>query len=226
MKKQNPHKEDFQILADLFKLLSDPTRLQIFWTLCHGEECVIHLASILNISCPALSHHLKQLKDSNLIIGRRDGKEVYYTAADTIETQTLHQALEEIMQVSCPKWQEALCQNHGHANLSSKDQVFHEVHQYLLDHLSERITIESLARLFLMNTTTLKNGFKALYGTSIAAHIKIHRMEKAARLLSDGRLAVSEIAKAVGYTSQSKFSAAFYEKYHLLPSEYRKSHTK
>jgi AraC-like DNA-binding protein len=100
------------------------------------------------------------------------------------------------------------------------------VHNYLVENLDKRITIEALARQFLMNTTTLKDGFKALYGTSIAAHIKEHRMEKAAWLLQEGELAVSEIAKQVGYTSQSKFSAAFSREYGVLPVEYRRNSRK
>ena len=47
-------------------------------------------------------------------------------------------------------------------------------------------------------------------------------MEKAAELLRRGEQSVSEIASAVGYDSPSRFSAAFRERYHMLPTEYRK----
>ena len=57
------------------------------------------------------------------------------------------------------------------------------MHNYLIEHISERITIETLSREFLMNTTTLKTVFKKVYGTTIAAHMKQHRMELAAGLL-------------------------------------------
>ena len=95
--KKMPDRENFQIAADIFKLLDDPNRLQIFWVLCHVEACVINLAAILNTSSPNLSHHLKILKDSGLIVSRREGKEVYYKAANTNEANMLHKALEQIM---------------------------------------------------------------------------------------------------------------------------------
>ena len=104
-----PHSGDFYTLSEVLKLLADPTRLQIFWTLCHREECVIGLAAMLDISSPAISHHLKLLKDGGIITSRREGKEVYYTAANTEAVRTLHHAVEEIMQVSCPERKEALC---------------------------------------------------------------------------------------------------------------------
>ena len=73
-----------------------------------------------------------------------------------------------------------------------------------------------------MNPTTLKEVFKSVYGTSIAAHIKEHRMEEAARLLRDDSLSLSDVAAKVGYTNQSKFTAAFKEQFGMLPREYRK----
>lgn len=226
--KSAPLGEDLNTLAEVFKLLADPTRLQIFWTLCHTEECVMGLAAMLEISSPAISHHLKLLKEGGIIVSRREGKEVYYTAADTEAVHTLHHAVEEIMQVACPELQKGCC-NHcacQEAQLTGQEQVFRGVHRYLVENLDKRITIEALARQFLMNTTTLKDGFKTLYGTSIAAHIKEHRMEKAAELLKDGDSAVSEIARQVGYTSQSKFSAAFCQRYGVTPLEYRKNSRK
>ena len=49
----------FSSTAEIFKQLSDPTRLQIFWLLCHQEECVINIAALLDMSSPAVSHHLR-----------------------------------------------------------------------------------------------------------------------------------------------------------------------
>ena len=219
-----PHSGDFTTLAEVFKRLADPTRLQIFWTLCHTEECVVGLAAKLDISSPAISHHLKLLKEGGMIVSRREGKEVYYTAGTTETVHALHHAVEQIMQLSCPERQRALCGHCGceDMELTQQEQVFRQVHNYLVEHLDKRITIEALARQFLMNTTTLKDGFKALYGTSIAAHIKEHRMEKAAWLLKEGMLPVSQVAQQVGYASQSKFSEAFSQLYGMTPLEYRK----
>lgn len=99
-----------------------------------------------------------------------------------------------------------------------------EIHGYLLQHMDERITIEELSQKYLMNPTTLKAVFKEVYGESLASHMKEHRMEKAAALLSRTTDSIAQIAKAVGYGSQSRFSSAFREVYQMLPLEYRKLH--
>ncbi len=105
---------------------------------------------------------------------------------------------------------------------SEQISIIREVHAYLLDNMDLRITIDMLAHRFLMNPTTLKQVFKDVYGNSIAAHIKEHRMEKALIMLRESDCSLSEIAKAVGYDSQSKFTAAFKAYYKVLPSAYRK----
>ena len=97
-----------------------------------------------------------------------------------------------------------------------------EVHDWLLRHMEQRITIEELARQYTMNPTTLKAVFKLVYGRSLAAHIKEHRMEQAAKLLRETDSSVAEIAQAVGYDSPSRFTAAFKASYRVLPREYRR----
>lgn len=95
---------NFQTVADVFKQLGDTTRIRIFWLLCHCEECVINISAILEMSSPAVSHHLRPLKNSGLIVCRRGGKEVYYRAADTEQSRLLHQMIEEVMEIACPNW--------------------------------------------------------------------------------------------------------------------------
>ena len=97
-----PSTENFQILADIFKQLSDTTRIRIFWILCHCEECVINISAMMDMSSPAVSHHLRQLKTVGLITSKRDGKEMYYKAADTEEAHLLHKAIEKLMRITCP----------------------------------------------------------------------------------------------------------------------------
>ena len=92
-----------------------------------------------------------------------------------------------------------------------------------MEDLSRRITTSELARMFHRNPTTLKEDFKAVYGMSIAAHMKEHRLEHASLLLRQAEDSIADIARAVGYESQSKFTAAFKEKYGVLPSALRKN---
>lgn len=97
-----PKDDDFQTVSDIFKQLCDQSRIRIFWVLCHCEECVANLAAIVGMSSPAVSHHLRQLKSSGLIVSRRDGKEVYYKAAETEQAQLLHKIIEKMVAISCP----------------------------------------------------------------------------------------------------------------------------
>lgn len=103
--------------------------------------------------------------------------------------------------------------------------LIRQIHNQLVSNLDKRFTIEELSRQYLINTTTLKNGFKAIYGTSIAAHVKMHRMEFAAKQLLETPTPITTIAKEVGYDSQSKFTAAFKDIYHVTPREYRQQHS-
>ena len=97
-----PSADDFQTAADIFKQLGDGSRIRIFWLLCHCEECVINLSSMVDMSSPAVSHHLKQLKAARLIVCRREGKEVYYKAAETEQAQLLHHMIEAMVEIACP----------------------------------------------------------------------------------------------------------------------------
>ena len=97
-----PAEENFRDIAFLFHQLSDPSRLRLLWLLCHSEECVCNLAAAVQMSAPAISHHLKNLKSSGLITSRREGKEVYYKAVDTPQAQLLHHMIEELVEITCP----------------------------------------------------------------------------------------------------------------------------
>lgn len=94
--------EKFQLVADIFKQLGDATRVRLFWMLCHCEECVINISAMLEISSPAVSHHLRLLRGSGLVVSRREGKEVYYRAADTEQSRLLHRMIEQVIEITCP----------------------------------------------------------------------------------------------------------------------------
>ena len=95
--------EGFEKVSDILSQMSDPTRMRIFWLLCHYEGCVINISSIMGMSSPAVSHHLRSLKESGLIENRRVGKEVYYKAVNTPEAVFLHHTIEELMEITCPR---------------------------------------------------------------------------------------------------------------------------
>lgn len=98
-----PSSEDCQAVAAIFKQLGDGNRIRIFWLLCHCEECVLNIAAIVNMTSPAVSHHLRILKSSGLIVSRREGKEMYYRTADTELAQMLHHMIEKLGKITCPE---------------------------------------------------------------------------------------------------------------------------
>lgn len=210
--------------AECFAVFADDVRVRIFMLLCHTKECVLNIADFMEMTAPAVSHHLKILKDAGFIEGYRDGKEVFYAASGSQQSLMMHRLIEKLMQTTCPDFET----KHEKINERSEFQdrqieKVKEVHNFLCEHISERFTIEDLARKFGMNTTTLKTVFKDVYGTSLAFHIKEHRMEKAAELLLKTDMSISETAAEVGYESQGKFSVTFKEFYGMIPSEYKKS---
>ena len=81
-------------------------------------------------------------------------------------------------------------------------EVIRKIHDQLFHNLDQRFTIEELSKQYLINSTTLKSLFKSVYGTSIAAHMKEHRMRQAAKMLLKSEMNIAQIASAVGYDSQ------------------------
>jgi DNA-binding transcriptional ArsR family regulator len=62
----------------IFHALADPTRRAILESLARGEAAVSELTARFDISQPAVSQHLADLRDAGLVNGRRDGRRVYY----------------------------------------------------------------------------------------------------------------------------------------------------
>lgn len=69
-------------LSELFRALADETRTKILYLLSQQELCVCDLAHLLDMTLPAVSHHLRLLKTMRLIRSRRAGKQVFYALDD------------------------------------------------------------------------------------------------------------------------------------------------
>jgi DNA-binding transcriptional ArsR family regulator len=69
-------------LADLFRLLGDPTRLRIVVSCLRTPLAVSDIAERLDLSVSLVSHHLRLLKGARLVRADRQGKQVYYGADD------------------------------------------------------------------------------------------------------------------------------------------------
>jgi ArsR family transcriptional regulator len=69
-------------LAELFKVLSDPTRVRIISALSAGELCVCDVAAALGMSQSAISHQLRVLRQLRLVKRRKAGRMAFYTIDD------------------------------------------------------------------------------------------------------------------------------------------------
>jgi len=65
--------------AVIFKALGDETRLKILTMLTKGRTCACKILEAFHFTQPTLSYHMKQLTDSGLVGGEKDGKWVYYS---------------------------------------------------------------------------------------------------------------------------------------------------
>ncbi len=79
--------EELEQLSTLLRLLSDKTRLNILLMLSGGERNVTSLCDALHLPQPTVSHHLGLLRMSNVITGRRDGKQVFYGLDGRVNTE-------------------------------------------------------------------------------------------------------------------------------------------
>lgn len=85
-------------LSNLFKVLSDPTRIRILFVLYQEERCVYDIAKALNMTQSAISHQLKTLKNQKLVKARREGQTIYYSLADDHVHHIFNDAYEHIME--------------------------------------------------------------------------------------------------------------------------------
>lgn len=85
-------------LSDLFKLFGDSTRLSILWALSESEMCVCDLCSLLKMKQPAVSHQLRNLKQSRVVKSRRDGKIVFYSLDDEHIRRLLNLGMEHVQE--------------------------------------------------------------------------------------------------------------------------------
>ena len=73
---------DTKKTAAMFKAFCDENRIKILQLLSTGEKCACKLLEELNVTQPTLSHHMKILCDSNIVLGRKEGKWMHYSISE------------------------------------------------------------------------------------------------------------------------------------------------
>lgn len=71
--------EAIQKTCNLFKILSDPTRVRIILSLQEGELCVCELSLLLDMSQSSVSHQLRHLRNSDIVKFRKENKQIFYS---------------------------------------------------------------------------------------------------------------------------------------------------
>jgi DNA-binding transcriptional ArsR family regulator len=84
------------LIADMFRLLGDPTRLRIVLACADGRRAVGAIAESLGLSPSLVSHHLRLLRAARIVRAERQGKQVFYVAADRHISGMLADMLEHV----------------------------------------------------------------------------------------------------------------------------------
>jgi DNA-binding transcriptional ArsR family regulator len=85
-------------LAEIFKTMSDPTRIKILYALKERELCVCDLSELLDMSSSAISHQLRVLRTNKLVKYRKEGRSVYYSLDDDHVMCLFGQGLEHVLE--------------------------------------------------------------------------------------------------------------------------------
>ena len=90
-------------VADLFRVLADPTRVSIIHALSVSELCNGDLAAVLEISESAVSHQMRELRLMKLVTAEKRGRMVYYRLTDTHIRHIFEDTLRHVQEDSRPQ---------------------------------------------------------------------------------------------------------------------------
>ncbi|MFC4312363.1 helix-turn-helix transcriptional regulator [Steroidobacter flavus] len=98
----------------------------------------------------------------------------------------------------------------------------HAARNYLMKQITTPPTIRQVARAAGMNETTLKKGFKAIFGETPFDFSVRCRMQHALTMLREESIPVARVAEAVGYKHQTSFATAFLRHFGMRPKDVRR----
>jgi len=82
-------------LSRIFRVLGDETRAKIVYALAQADRlCVCDIAQIVGLSLPAVSHHLRVLRELDIARANKEGKMVFYSLADEHVASLVRQGAE------------------------------------------------------------------------------------------------------------------------------------
>ena len=98
----------------------------------------------------------------------------------------------------------------------------HNLSGYIMDNISESLSVNELATRAGMSPKKLQLGFKVLYSKSVNEYVRQLKLEISRDYIKNTNDSISEIVYKIGLKSRSYFSKIFFERYGILPTEYRK----
>lgn len=113
--------------------------------------------------------------------------------------------------------------NNSAASAWEKEQLLTKLHECLFVHVPDKyLTVDLLAKLMHMSRPTLYRKMKSITDLTPNELINEARLKKAAELLAAGEYRVFEVARMVGYTSQSSFGKSFLKQFKVTPATYQR----
>ncbi len=95
--------------ALIFKAFCDENRIRILKMLTSGEKCACKMLEELNVTQPTLSHHMKILCDSGVVVGRKEGKWMHYSISSE-GAKVSAESLAKLTSVNCGCESKSCCE--------------------------------------------------------------------------------------------------------------------
>ena len=104
--------------------------------------------------------------------------------------------------------------------MSKEDDVFNRIFLYIEDHLTEKLTVEEIARQVYLSPTYLQSVFKENFGIPLAEYVRSQKLKRALELLYNTEKRISDIAYDSGF--ESSFIRSFKREFGMTPGEARR----
>lgn len=106
--------------------------------------------------------------------------------------------------------------------MSKEDEIFKSVFSYIGDNLTEKLTVEEIAKHVYLSPTYLQSVFKENYGVPLAEYVRRQKLQKARELLYNTQKRISDIAYDCGFEHESSFIRSFKREFGMTPGVARR----
>jgi AraC-like DNA-binding protein len=168
----------------------------------------------------SLDYNIKQIEVDRLLVNFKESINILLDNPELADESIIQTKLKEFVLLiaksqDAPSQLDFLSALFKPLDIEFKSTIQHNIYSNL--------TLEELARLCHLSTSSFKRRFKETYHTSPMKYLSIKKVEKAAALLKTDSLRISDIAYDVGFDSLATFNRNFTAIYGKSPSEYRLS---